>query len=349
MQNQYPSVYPLSVHLENEQPLFFMDNTNIEDSLNNSKSTTLTEWFETNIICADGRHLKYPDFCDKFVWNKSQKKWTKRKKDVAVSRMIFVSPSEGERYYLRMLLNHVTGATCYQDIRTYNNIIYDNFKEACIARGILGDDNEWHLCLQEAAEIQTGVELRNLFALILSTCDVVDPLKLWEKNIEFLCEDILYRKRKKINNFNYKLNTLIKNKCLEEIEKNLQLNSKSLKMFSQFDFFNSKTSYDCYEEELNFIYNNLDKKVKNKKKNLTFEQKLLYNDILKETYDNNLKSKLYYINGFGGSGKTYFYNTLLPIIRKYIGDIAIAMASSGIASLLLEDGRTSQFKLKIPL
>ena len=126
--------------------------------------------------------------------------------------MIFVSPSEGERYFLRMLLNHVTGATCYQDIKTFNNIIHDTFKEACIARGILGDDNEWHLCLQEAAEIQTGVELRNLFALILSTCDVVDLYQLWEKNIEFLCEDILYRRRKKTNNFNYKLNTLIKNK-----------------------------------------------------------------------------------------------------------------------------------------
>ena len=47
MQNQYPSVYPLTVHLENEQPIYFTDNTIIEDSLNNSKSTTLTEWFET--------------------------------------------------------------------------------------------------------------------------------------------------------------------------------------------------------------------------------------------------------------------------------------------------------------
>ena len=48
------------------------------------------------------------------------------------------------------------------------------------------------------------------------------------------------------------------------------MNYKSLKMFSQFDFFNSKTSYDCYEEELNFIYNNLDKKVKIYKKKFNF-------------------------------------------------------------------------------
>ena len=100
-----------------------------------------------------------------------------------------------------MLLNQVTGATCYQDIKTYNN----SFKDAWVARGILGDENEWHLCLQEAAEIKTGGNTNNL-----STCDVIDPYKLLEKNIEFLYEDILYRKRKKTNNFNYKLNTLIK-------------------------------------------------------------------------------------------------------------------------------------------
>ena len=86
-----------------------------------------------------------------------------------------------------MLLTQVTGATSFENIRTYKNVIYKTFKEACIARGILGDDNEWHLCMQEAAEIQTGSELRHLFALILSTCDVSNPLKLWEQNIEHLC------------------------------------------------------------------------------------------------------------------------------------------------------------------
>ena len=62
------------------------------------------------------------------------------------------------------------------------------------------------------------------------------------------------------------------------------------------------------------------------------------------------KVEIFFIDGFGGSGKTYFYNTILPaIISKGEIAIAIALASSGIASLLLEGGRTAHFILKIPL
>jgi hypothetical protein len=57
-----------------------------------------------------------------------------------------------------------------------------------------------------------------------------------------------------------------------------------------------------------------------------------------------LRDNLYFTNGFGGSGKAYFYKTVLPKIRCE-GNIAIEMASSGIASLLLEGGRTVHFKL----
>ena len=346
MHNQYPHVYPLAVHLENEQPIYFEDNADITATLNAFNGSTLTEWFETNKVFADGRNLTYPDFCDKFVWNKATKKWTKRKKDTAVSRMIFVSPSEGEKYFLRMLLTQVTGATSFENVRTYKNVIYKTFKEACIARGILGDDNEWHLCMQEAAEIQTGSELRHLFALILSTCDVSNPLKLWEQNIEHLCEDLLHKKRKKTNNF--KLNSYIKNQTLQQIEKIMQMNNKSLSMFSEFKFFIADTTFDYYENELNFDYKSLNKSYKERKKNLTIEQKIVFKDIIKAVYSKNTKSKVFYIDGFGGSGKTYFYNTLLPSIRKQ-GNIAIAMASSGISSLLLQNGRTAHFTLKIPL
>lgn len=48
MKHQYPNVYPLSVHLENEQSIYFEDNSNIQETLENSKKTKLTEWFEMN-------------------------------------------------------------------------------------------------------------------------------------------------------------------------------------------------------------------------------------------------------------------------------------------------------------
>ena len=184
-----------------------------------------------NIKHIETRNLKYSDFSDKYVWNKDTKNWTQRKKDITIGRMVFVSPTEGEKYYLRLLLTHVPGVTSFTDLRTIKNIIYPTFKEACIEYGLLGDDKEFDLCIKEAAEIQTGYELRHLFALILSSCDVTYPYKLWLDNLNSICEDILYKKQKKINNFDYILDDEIKQRALQEIENILQSNNKSLKIF----------------------------------------------------------------------------------------------------------------------
>lgn len=37
---------------------------------------------------------------------------------------------EGEKFYLRVLLNHVKGPTGFDDLRTVNEITYQTFKEA---------------------------------------------------------------------------------------------------------------------------------------------------------------------------------------------------------------------------
>ncbi len=54
----------------------------------------------------------------------------------------------------------------------------------------------------------------------------------------------------------------------------------------------------------------------------------------------------FFIDGLGGAGKTFLYNTLLSSIRSGNG-IALAVASSGIAALLLDGGATAHSRLKI--
>ena len=56
----------------------------------------------------------------------------------------------------------------------------------------------------------------------------------------------------------------------------------------------------------------------------------------------------FFIDGLGGAGKTFLYNTLLSSVRADNG-IALAVASSGIAALLLEGGATAHSRLKIPV
>jgi hypothetical protein len=57
---------------------------------------------------------------------------------------------------------------------------------------------------------------------------------------------------------------------------------------------------------------------------------------------------VFFLDGFGGSGKTFVYSVLLASVRNE-GHVALAVASSGIAALLLQGGRTSHSAFKIPI
>src|SRR5277367_2938581 len=63
---------------------------------------------------------------------------------------------------------------------------------------------------------------------------------------------------------------------------------------------------------------------------------------------NNEKGNLFFVHSAGGGGKTFVCNTIAAVVRKE-GKIALCVASSGIASLLMEGGRTANSRFKIPL
>ena len=58
--------------------------------------------------------------------------------------------------------------------------------------------------------------------------------------------------------------------------------------------------------------------------------------------------KLYFIDGPGGSGKTYLYNSILRNC-KFQGIKTLSLAWTGIAASLLIDGRTSHSAFNLPL
>jgi hypothetical protein len=104
--------------------------------------------------------------------------------------MYFAAPSAGERFYLRTLLTVVKGSTSFEDLRTVDGQLHHTFKAACLAQGLLEDDNEWIQCLQEAAHIQTGSQLRSLFATLLLHCHPTTPGDLWHQFKENICDDL---------------------------------------------------------------------------------------------------------------------------------------------------------------
>ena len=58
--------------------------------------------------------------------------------------------------------------------------------------------------------------------------------------------------------------------------------------------------------------------------------------------------KSFFVYGYGGTGKTFVWGTLSAALRSK-GEIVLNVASSGISSLLLPDGRTAHSRFAIPL
>lgn len=65
-------------------------------------------------------------------------------------------------------------------------------------------------------------------------------------------------------------------------------------------------------------------------------------------FPNQNPPKLFFVDGPGGSGKPMMENMLLSFTRGK-GLIAIAVASSGVASLLLHGAQTAHSQFDIPL
>ncbi|KAF0541546.1 putative ATP-dependent DNA helicase PIF1 [Gigaspora margarita] len=89
------------------------------------------------------------------------------------------------------------GSQSFDYLKTINNITYPTFKNACIALGLLENDNKWKLCLEEAAIMHSGTQLRLLFSIILIYSTPMQPQDLWLQFHNNLCDN--YDKLQKIS------------------------------------------------------------------------------------------------------------------------------------------------------
>ncbi|XP_028121647.1 uncharacterized protein LOC114318877 [Camellia sinensis] len=165
---EIPTVVHLALHLPGMPRVLFNPDESLEAIVSRvgQQMSTLTSFFACCASMEDECPFTYQEFSQHFVWLISEKRWKPRQQGNTISRIYFASPNCGERFYLRLLLTVVKGSKSFQCLRTVNNVLHDTFKSACVARGLLEDDEEWIQCLKEAAVMKTGYQLRRLKKLI---------------------------------------------------------------------------------------------------------------------------------------------------------------------------------------
>lgn len=77
---------------------------------------------------------------------------------------------------------------------------------------------------------------------------------------------------------------------------------------------------------------------------LNLEQKQIYDVVLQSVYERT--GQCFFVYGYGGTGKIFLWNAIiLRLLSEKL--IVLAVASSGVAALLLPGGRTAHSRFKI--
>ncbi|KAL6196751.1 hypothetical protein ACLB2K_032365 [Fragaria x ananassa] len=343
MNRMYPSVERLHIHLPDGHNVYFNANDSVTEVVENESNTMtmLTEFFTmNNTLSEDVPKYLYREFPEHYRWDSTHKTWEARETNQKViGRIYTVSPLEGEKFYLRVLLNHVRGPKLFEDIRKVDGITQPTFKKAAEQRGLLEDDQSIRQCLREASNIRMSSSLRRLFVTILVYYMPQGVRSLWEEFYPFMVED--YPSSSNTNN------SRTINRLLQDLNRLLVQHSKSILDYDlpemTRDYGESSSTMRLIEDEISVIIPEEDRVAVC---HLNEDQTFAYNSIISaiECHEN----AIFFVDGPGGTGKTYLYRALLANLRSN-DHIVLATASSGIAVTILPGGRTAHSRFKIPL
>ena len=321
---------------------------------------------ETHELFPRATDLTYLDFPSFYTWDAAKKKWSRRKrphKSDTIGRIYSAHPSSGERFYLRMLLCKVAGATSWAYLRTVNGVLKPTFKDACYTLGLLADDTEWVECLTEAESTMGPGHLRDLFVHILIHNQPTQPLSLWDLQLTngfylkmAMSEDFHRQRCQRLNNQQLPFDDSDYNLCLYTLDDSLQSltnNRNTIQTFGlpapsqprpeQVDPLQSAILYEQFYDT-------------NEQERIWTNSYALFNPDQKYVFDTinaavkNHTGECFFVDALAGTGKTFVINALLAKWRQNnLIAPAVATSISAIAAILLAGGKTAHSRFGIPL
>jgi hypothetical protein len=374
----------LRVHEYEGQHVVFEEGTE-EGVLETQRETELTMFFSMN---KDNKTaavpdemlptLRYSDMPEEYTWQK--KFWKKRtNKSDTIGRVDNIHPSAGDTFYLRALLHsdHCKGKISHSDLKTVLGQECESYKEACQKLGMLQDDREWEMALEDAREVGTTKNQLGLFVTIALWCDPADPRALFDKFWIYWTDSIVHKANREqgivLDNVPVQEGDTEEMKATKEADQ-AKLRTLVLLELKQLLFISDKELADIHlaepteedlaavvaitegrsvvvRDELDFNTEEVMRRAAEKESQFTSEQLNIFNTVLEAVKSNTPKAV--FIQAVGGGGKTFLLNGLLDKVRGLDrgGCVALATATTGKAAMHLSKGRTfhSRFKAPVPV
>ena len=261
--------------------------------------------------------------------------------------MVFVPPGAGEKFYARLLLSVVTDVRNFQQLKTVDGVPHPTYREACLARGLLADDNEWKRTLEDGYHMQTGPRLRQLFVAVVANNQPSRPAHLWDLFKTKLCDDLQCFLSH--HNAGTLSDVFIFDYGLYLIQMRLQREDKTMQTVglpTPTHNWNALLSTNSSSLRTTFDPSEQGRLLETTLPLLNREQRFAFSSILEAAIAH--APLTFFLQGAAGAGKTFVYNTLCYAACARNLNV-LCVASSGIAALLLPGGRTAHSTLKIPI
>ena len=186
MSSRLPPIIAFLVHLEDSQLVYFGQGQVRQVAEGPPPKTQLTAWFQYSLEHPnDTQHYLYCDFPEHFVWDARATHWKTQQRNAKIatlSRVHSVHPSVGELYFFRILLHHEQShaKVSWEDVHKVNGIQYDTFQATCRHLGLLHDNAEWNIILEDTGLTSICPQMCDLFVGLLLFCNPAEPTILFE-------------------------------------------------------------------------------------------------------------------------------------------------------------------------
>jgi len=150
-----------------------------------ARDDSFLKWFAYN---ADHpNNLTYEEFGRAHAFHAEEGAWAVRKRPCLV-RLATRHPSDGEGYYMRMVLQHARGPKDISDLLHVTDAAgavhsCSSYRDAAVRLGLLADDRQHHEALQEAARVLTAWGLCRFFAQLMRWCSIQDVRALFNEHL----------------------------------------------------------------------------------------------------------------------------------------------------------------------